>query len=85
VTYNIDGLLDDLADRLADRLVPRLSEAVGDRLHPAGLSTEQAGIYLGVSGREIRRMIARGDLAAVKVGGRVLVPRERLDAILGAA
>ena len=81
----LDPFLDDLADRLADRLVPKLQAALAPPQHPAGLSIAEAALYVGVSKRQIEEMVRAGDIEPVRIGRRVLIPRHRLDALLGAA
>lgn len=49
---------------------------------PAALSVAQAAEYLGISTAGVRRAIARGDLRAIRLGARVLLPVADLDAIL---
>lgn len=62
-----------------------------DRLHATEvdmrrfLSVTQAAQALGVCDASVRRAVARGELRAVRIGGRVLVAVEALDALPAAA
>lgn len=47
------------------------------------LSIAESAIYLGVSKRTIERSIASGNLKVVRLGHRVIVPRESINKMLG--
>lgn len=49
---------------------------------PAATGVRGAATHLGVSPSTVRRMIAAGDLPAVRIGGRVVVRFEDLDGYL---
>jgi excisionase family DNA binding protein len=49
--------------------------ALGRRL----LSVDETAHALHISGRHLRDLISRGHVRAVRLGRRVLVPREELD------
>ena len=50
---------------------------------PPTISVEQAGTILGVSRRAAYRAVHRGELPAVRIGRRLLVPSAKLLALLG--
>jgi excisionase family DNA binding protein len=54
-------------------------------MEPATLTVPEAGRLLGVSRNTAYAAAARGDLPVVRVGRRVLIPRQRLLDMLGAA
>lgn len=43
------------------------------------LTVPEAAEYMGVSANSMKRAIARGDIAHIRLGVRVLVPRSELD------
>lgn len=45
----------------------------------------EAAASLGISDRQVRRLIESGQLAAKRLGGRVVIPAAALDALLDAA
>ncbi|MCS4432834.1 excisionase family DNA-binding protein [Aquiflexum gelatinilyticum] len=47
------------------------------------LSISESAIYLGVSKRTIERNIASGKLQVVRLGNRVIVPKESISKLLG--
>lgn len=59
----------EIADLLQDRPMP-----------PLLLSVAQAAKVLGLSERQVARMVRSGELASVKVGSRVLLRRADLEA-----
>lgn len=50
---------------------------------PLTLSAEEAAIALGISRRSVDRAIARGEIRAVRIGGRVVIPRGEIARVLG--
>lgn len=46
------------------------------------LSRDHVAESLGVSKQTVDRLIRRGDLRAIKIGRRVLVPADALDALI---
>lgn len=52
---------------------------------PATISVEHAGSILGVSRRSAYRAVARGQIPAIRVGRRLLVPTAELLGLLGLA
>lgn len=50
---------------------------------PPTISVEQAGELLGVSRRSAYRAAERGQIPTVRIGRRLLVPTQRLLALLG--
>lgn len=52
---------------------------------PATISVERAGAILGVSRRSAYRAVARGQIPAIRVGRRLLVPTAQLLGLLGLA
>jgi excisionase family DNA binding protein len=51
----------------------------------AGLSRQEAARYLGVSEKTVQRRVMLGELAAVRIGRRVLFLRSELDQFLEAS
>lgn len=87
----IPGDLVQLRDLLADvarggQAVPSLPSSSagvdGGGVDALAYSPRDAARALGVSDRTARRMIASGELASTKLGGRRLVPRASIDALL---
>ncbi|MBY5163133.1 helix-turn-helix domain-containing protein [Nitriliruptoria bacterium AS10] len=50
---------------------------------PPTISVEEAGTILGISRRAAYRAVHRGELPAVRIGRRLLVPSARLLHLLG--
>ena len=50
---------------------------------PATLTVDQAAAILGIARSSAYEAVRRGDIPAVRVGRRVLVPRVGLDRLLG--
>jgi excisionase family DNA binding protein len=50
----------------------------------ATVSVQEAARYLGISRRVAYEAVARGEIPAVRIGRKILVPRERLTALLDA-
>jgi excisionase family DNA binding protein len=51
-------------------------------IEPLAYSIDQAGVLLGLSPRTIKRLIARGEIIARKVGGRTILPAVALKKFL---
>jgi excisionase family DNA binding protein len=49
---------------------------------PATMSVEEAARYLGISRNYAYRMVGEGVIPSVRIGKRILVPRERLREML---
>ncbi|HYW88188.1 MAG TPA: helix-turn-helix domain-containing protein [Chloroflexota bacterium] len=78
-------LLDNLADQIARRVLARLDDLLDERARltpPDAYRLDQAARALGLSEREVRRRIARGELASRRVGRAVLVPRSAIETFL---
>lgn len=45
-------------------------------------SVTEVAQMLGMSGNGVYNAIAKGDLPSVKIGGKVLIPAKRLEALL---
>lgn len=54
--------------------------AISDR--QIALSIEQAGEVLGISRAAVYKALARGDLPSLRVGGRRLIPRSAVQALV---
>jgi excisionase family DNA binding protein len=55
------------------------------RITPPGImDLKEAAAYLAVSPRTIRQLIERGKLKSTRVGAKIVLRREWLDAMLGA-
>ena len=50
--------------------------------YPEALTVEQAAKVLGVGRNLAYRAVQRGEIPAIRVGGRILVPKGRLIALL---
>lgn len=61
-----------------------LTTAPPPHSHSLTVSVPEAAAILGVSPRTVYRAVRRGDLAAVHVGRRVVVPAHRLFELLDA-
>jgi excisionase family DNA binding protein len=48
----------------------------------AGFSPKEAGAYFGVSPGLVRKAIRNGDLRAVRLGRRIIIPRASLEKFL---
>jgi excisionase family DNA binding protein len=55
---------------------------IATRAEPATLTVEQAAALLGVSRGTAYNAVKAGEIPTVRIGRRVLVPRQRLDAML---
>src|SRR5690242_11102116 len=82
--YDIFGaLLDQLAEAIAQRVVARAEALMDEHAPPPdAYKVDQAARQLGLSAREIRRRIDAGELASVRVGRAVRVPRAAIDIFL---
>lgn len=56
-----------------------------DALTPLALTVEEAGHLLGISRTLAYGLVARGELPAVRLGRRIVVPRKALEELLAAA
>lgn len=68
--------LDLLADHVAHPVPTASTPGPDSRLH----SVDDAAARLGISSKGVRRLIARGELPARRIGARVLIPTEALAA-----
>jgi excisionase family DNA binding protein len=81
-------LLDGLAEEIARRVLVRLDAELASRsasVTPEAYRLAQAAEALSLSEREVRRLIASGQLASKRVGRAVLVPREAIAEFLAAS
>ncbi len=78
----IDALADAVADRVTATVLARMD---APRIPPAAFRLPEAADYLGVSINHVRRLIDAGVIVPVRLGSRVTIPRERLDALLRVA
>jgi excisionase family DNA binding protein len=53
-----------------------------DNLRPLTCSVSEAAKILGISRAPAYRAVARGEIPAIRIGGRVLVPRAALEQML---
>jgi len=79
------ALVDQLADRIAVEVIARvdahLAELQGRGVQDA-YRVDQAAAKLGLSATEVKRRIARGELASVKVGRARLIPQDAITDFL---
>ncbi len=82
--YDIFGaLLDQLAEAIAQRVVARAEALMDEHTpQPDAYKVDQAARQLGLSTREVRRRIDSGELASVRVGRAVRVPRRAIETFL---
>ncbi len=82
--YDIFGaLLDQLAEAIAQRVVARAEALMKEHTpQPDAYKVDQAARQLGLSAREVRRRIDAGELASVRVGRAVRVPRTAIETFL---
>jgi excisionase family DNA binding protein len=73
------GVNGELVDELRALLVV---DDTGTKSSPPAYTVESLAAAVGVSAKAVRNAIARGDLQAVKRGGRWLVPAAAVDARL---
>jgi excisionase family DNA binding protein len=75
------ALVDQLADRIAAEVIARIDAHLADLqqtgLHDAYRAPE-AATKLGISEREVKRRIAAGELASIKVGRARLVTQDAI-------
>src|SRR5262245_49826785 len=77
------ALIDRLAEMIANRVVASVDAHLEARSVPqAAYRVDEAARVLGLSEREVKRRIASGELASVKVGRARLIPRPALTAFL---
>ncbi len=67
-----------------DDLIWHAIERVSDGTRPLVLTVAQVATILNVSGLTVRRMIAKGDLAAQRFLGAVRIPAAEVFRVLGA-
>lgn len=79
-------LLEQLTELLGRALetIERQEHRLDGESKPAGLSIPEAAGEIGVSVTTVGRMIARGDIAPVRIGGRVVIPRQEVERVLAA-
>jgi excisionase family DNA binding protein len=79
-----DALIDRLVDRLVDAVVARLDQRLRPATveQPAAYRTDDAAEQLGLSRREVQRLITSGELRSISVGRARLVPREAITEFL---
>lgn len=75
----VDVLDESVLDRLATRLAPRL-QAGGHDAQPAAYTVATLAQELTLSPRAIRGAIERGELAAIKRGGRWIIAAQSVAA-----
>jgi excisionase family DNA binding protein len=75
----VDALDDPVLDRLATRLAPRL-RASEHGVQPAAYTVATLAQALALSPRAIRGAIERGELAAIKRGGRWIIAAQAVAA-----
>lgn len=56
-----------------------MRQAEGDRLT---MTVEEAAHMLGISRNSAFRAVQRGELPAVRIGRRILIPKDRLTALI---
>jgi excisionase family DNA binding protein len=61
----------------------RREHHIMDDLAPAAVSVPEAARYLGISRESAYRAARSGELPAVRIGGRIVVPLDGLRALLG--
>jgi excisionase family DNA binding protein len=60
----------------------RRPRAVADGLRPLAVSVARAGALLGICRAKTYELLRRGELRAVKIGTRTLIPVSELEAFL---
>lgn len=79
------ALVNQLADRIADEVIARIDAHLADVQQTDiqdAYRAPEAALKLGISAREVRRRIAAGELASVKVGRARLVTRQAISDFL---
>jgi excisionase family DNA binding protein len=79
------ALLDQLADQIARRTIARIERLLAERAGSSprdALRLPEVARALGLSEREVRRRISAGELASIRVGRAVLIPRAAVEAFL---
>jgi len=75
-----------LPPEVMDELTRRVTEAVARSVEtlrvPDLLTTSQAAAYINCKRQRIYDLMSRGDLPAIREGGRILIRRGDLDALL---
>ena len=74
--------VDILATVIKKQQMRRPEYIIAD-LAPAAVSVREAARYLGISPGSAYRAARSGELPAVRIGGRIVVPLDRLRALLG--
>ncbi len=74
-------LPDEVVDAIAARAAELVLERIGNENGPGSpwLSLPEAAQYLGVSKRQLQRLVARGKVRSTTVGRRRLLHRDDLD------
>lgn len=82
-----DADIDRIAKRSAHFVLQELAAKDGKRAHrgerPSGVSVKEAARRTGVSQKNVRRLISKGELPAKKLGARLVIPESALAALLG--
>lgn len=79
------ALVDQLADTIAARVIDRIDAhlaAVQEQGLQDAYRADQAAVKLGISEREVKRRIASGELASLKVGRARLVTQDAISDFL---
>ena len=83
----LEAFVDVLAQRVADEVLARLDDRQSRQPAIAAsnaLRMDEAGRRLGLSAREVQRLVLKGTLRSVKVGRVRLIPLSALDDFLEA-
>jgi len=82
--YDVFGaLLDQSAEAIAQRVVAKAEALLDEHTpQPDAYKVDQAARQLGLSAREVRRRIDAGELASVRVGRAVRIPRTAIETFL---
>lgn len=67
----------------AATLAPTPIDAERDGGRPVTLTVEQAAVLLAISRSSAYRAVNRGDIPAIRIGRRILVPTAKLCELLG--
>lgn len=79
---DIVDLIDAVADLVADRVAERLDSSAKPAVEQMGFDLREAGAYLGCSAAHVSKMVDTGVIPALRLGGRVVISRAALDALL---